>query len=468
MIRRLLMLAWLLSVPYFLLSQPAAEMERVVRAALQVEGMQHATLCVSVYDAASGQRLYGHDDQRAVVPASLQKLLTTGTGFARLGDSFRFATRLLMHGEVDRDGVLHGDLYIVGGGDPLLGSYRYRQTTSDTLFALWTAALRSRGVQRIDGRIHYVSSVFSGPQQHDSWQHGDVGNYYGAGATGLNFHENMYFVHFNGGTRQGDPATVARTNPKNITLHALNEVTTGPAGSGDQVVVYGLPQFTERVYSGTVPLGASDFAVRAALPNPARSCADLLATYLRSHGISVSLGAQEALVPPDSVRTVSEYLSPSYKTIAQYTNHTSNNVYAEAIFKYLGYKSSGSGSFASGAKAVEDYLKEKGLPLDGVSVVDGSGLSRLNSVTADFLGRYLSMLRNEPFYEAFFSTLRTADNPAVHYKSGTMQGVRSQAGYIRQGGRTLAYAVVLNGHTASASVAGAEIDRIVKAIIKNF
>ena len=477
--RRLLALLPLMLFGVSVSAQSTLELDRTVHRVQAADAMRHASLSVSIYDVTSGQRVYGYDDQRSVTPASVQKLLTTGVGFARLGSTFRFTTRLLMRGEVDREGVLHGDLYIVGGGDPLLGSYRYRQTTSDTLFAQWTAALRSRGVRRVDGRIYYIGNIFTGPQLHDSWQHGDVGNYYGAGAIGLNFHENMYFVHFNAGNRQGNNASITRTVPKNLDLQVVNKVTTGPSGSGDQVVVYGLPWFNERYYSGTVPLGARDFGVRAALPYPARTCADLLATYLRAHGISIALGAEEALREPDSARTVSEYLSPVYRQIAQYTNHTSNNIYAEAIFKYLGYRQYHEGDFTHGARAIEDYLREKGLDASGVHVVDGCGLSRQNRLTADFLCRYLASLCKEPFFDHFLESLSsvggsgTARNllPALpagvsmQLKTGTMDGVKSYAGYITTAdGRRLAFAVIANGYDCTGREATSLLTPILQQI----
>ena len=477
--KKLLLTALLLTTLVVSHAQPELELDKVVRQVQAEEGMRHATLSVSLYDAATAERLYGYDDQRSVTPASVQKLLTTGTAFARLGGAFRFTTRLLMRGEVDRDGVLHGDLYIIGGGDPLLGSYRYRQTTPDTLFGQWTAALRSRGVQRVDGRVYYVNTLFAGPQQHDSWQHGDVGNYYGAGATGLNFHENMYFVYFNAGQTLGNVAKEMRTVPKNLSLQTLNMVTTGPKGSGDQVIAYGLPWFNERVYCGTVPLGARDFSVRIALPYPARTCADLFATYLRSHGVSVTYGAEEAFAEPDSVRTVSEYRSPVYRQIAQYTNHTSNNIYAEAIFKYLGYKQYNLGTFDNGTRAVEDYLKERGLETGGVRVVDGSGLSRLNSVTTDFLSRYLVAVSHESYFGDFLESLSavgssgTARNllPAlpngmsVRLKTGSMDGVKSYAGYITlANGQRLAFAIIVNGYECTGREAGERMASILQKI----
>ena len=456
-------------------AQPTAEVDRTVKAVAQAASMSHATLSVSIYNITTGKKLYGYDDQRSVIPASVQKLLTTGTGFALLGNDFRFSTLLTMRGEVDRDGVLHGNLYISGGGDPLLGSYRYRQTTADTLFAQWTAALRKRGVRRIDGGVYYNTTIFDDQRLHDSWAWGDVGNYYGAGVSGLNFHENMYFVYFTPGVRTGAIAPVSRTVPKNIELLANSTVTTGAAGSGDNVVIYGGPVSTWRLYTGTVPQGQREFSVRGSLPDPARTCADMFASYLRTHGIGVSLGADEVRALPDSLRTVMDYQSVPYRTIAQYTNHTSNNIYAEAIFKYLGHKKYGRGSFANGSQAVADYLKAKGVSADGVRIVDGCGLSRQNVLTTDFLCRYLSAVSKETWFEDFLGTLPKAgesgtvrnilpglpEGISVRMKSGTMAAVKSYAGYITTGsGELLTFAVVSNNHECTNREAGEMINRI--------
>ena len=464
-------------------AQPAAEVDRTVRQVAQSDAFRHATLSVSLCDAATGQRLYGYDEQRSVTPASVQKLLTTGAFFARLGGDFRFTTRLAMRGEVDRDGVLHGNLYIIGGGDPLLGSYRYRQTTPDTLFAQWTTALRKRGVRRVDGRVCYHTRVFDDQPMPDSWQWGDIGNYYGAGVYGLNFHENMYFVHFNAGTSVGAPATVVRTNPKNIELVETSTVTTGPANSGDRVVVYGDPASTQRLYTGTVPQGKRDFGVRAALPHPARTCADLFASYLRTRGISVNSGAEPCRALPDSLRTVMDYHSTPYCTLAQYTNHTSNNLYAESLFKYLGYKQHNAGSYAAGSRAVMSWLAELGLDTGGVRIVDGSGLSRLDRLTTDFLCRYLVAVGREPWFSDYIASLSKAgesgtarnllpdlpEGVTVQVKTGSMDGVKSYAGYVTTGGgQRLAFAIVSNGYDCTGSEAAAKLTAILRQITVSY
>ena len=136
----------------------------------------------------------------------------------------------------------------------------------------------------------------------------------------------------------------------------------------------------------------------------------------------------------------------------------SNNVYAEAIFKYLGYAKYGKGTFANASKAVMDWLKEKNIDADGVKMVDGSGLSPIDRVTTDFLCRYLAALSREPFFENFYNTLAVAGESgtaknikvsvpgvSVHMKTGTIGGVKAYAGYVdAANGDRLAFAIISN------------------------
>ena len=473
--KRLIFMTIALLAAFCTSAQQVSDLERTILSVHRENGMQHGSLSVCVYNITKNQVVYSYNSHQSLTPGSVMKLFTTGVAFSQLGSNFRFNTQLGIRGIIDRDGVLRGNVYIIGGGDPLLGSFRYRQTMPDSLFEGWTLALKKKGIRRIDGRVCYNTSIFDDQQLHDGWVWGDVGNYYGTGVSGLNFHENMYFVYFNPGAKLGYPATAVRTSPKNINILGLSEVTTGPEGSGDNVTIYGSPNSYERLYRGTVPLDKKDFRVRGALPNPAKQCADLFSSYLRTHGISISSNSMQVYAQPDSLRIILDYYSSDYYTIAQYTNLTSNNVYAESIFKYLGYKKYGKGTYANGAKAVVDYLKEKKLDLGGVKISDGSGLSHQNKVTADFVCRYLVAMSKESFFREFLHTLSkvgesgTAKNllsllPAgvtVRVKTGTMEGVKAYAGYVdAANGDRLAFAIISNDHEVSSSAAGEKLNRI--------
>ncbi len=461
-------------------AQNTAALAQTVGKLAQDNDMAHASLSVAVHDAATGAVLYAHESQRSLVPASLVKLFTTAAGFDILGSSFRFTTTIGYVGNVDATGVLHGNVYIVGGGDPLLGSYRFRQTLPDTVFSAWHKALQSHGIRSVNGRICYNTSLFDQQYLPDSWEWGDIGNYYATGISALNFHENMFFIRFNAGNYLGFPAMVASTSPSSLEVNLQNEVMTGPENSGDQVIVYGDPSSSVRVVRGTVPLGRKNFAIRAAMPRPARSCAELFAVYLRKHGCTVSRSAEEAYDLPKEMKEVLKYMSSPYYMVAQYTNQTSNNTYAECIYKYLGYQRQGLGSFANGQKAVKDFFRPQGLVDEGIRLVDGSGLSRQNLCTTDFISRFLCQVHKMEIRKDFMQTLGVAgksgtlrslklNTPAgttVYGKSGSMEGMRSYAGYVKkETGKVYTFAIICNNYTGSSTQLRAKLETILREIV---
>ena len=170
--------------------------------------LESATVAISIYNATTGMSIYNYNENKSLIPASIVKLLTTGVGFEELGRDFRFKTSIGYTGEVDKRGVLQGDVFIIGGGDPMLGSYRYKQTAIDSVFAKWKKALETMGVKKINRRVCYDASIFDDKPLHDTWMWGDIGNYYGCGAYGLNIHENMYFCHFDAGSKMYQKATL--------------------------------------------------------------------------------------------------------------------------------------------------------------------------------------------------------------------------------------------------------------------
>ena len=458
-----------------------AMLSSVVSSVSRHQSMKHASLSVCVYNITQSVPVYDYDSYRSLTPASVNKIFPIAVGFDQLTSKFRFKTSLLYSGDVDREGVLHGNVYIVGGGDPMLGSYRYRQTQPDSLFAAWLKVIKGMGIRAIDGRICYDASIFDNQPLCDSWQWGDVGNYYGSGAYGLNYHENMYFTYFNPGKKLGYPATGAGTKPKNVGVRNQNEVITGGENSGDQVTVFGDPYTMLRSFRGSVPLGKNNFAVRASLPNPPDVCARMFSVYLRNNGINVSHNVSEVFGRQDSCKVMLEYESENFYVVAQYANLTSNNIYVESIFKYLGYKRYGKGSFANGSRAVGDFFRIHNLESSGVKIVDGCGLSRRNMVTTDFICRFLAELARMPIYNDFSKSMAKAgengtvrnllpglpSNVTVRIKSGTMEGVKAYAGYVTtRSGDLLCFSVISNGHTCNSTEATRMLEKILYQVAK--
>ena len=445
--------------------------------------LKHASIAVSVYNISQGKEEYSFDADRLLTPASLVKIFTTAAGFELLGKDYRFKTLMGYMGSITPDGVLNGDLVLIGGGDPLLGSYRYRQTSMDSLFRMWFKAIKKAGILSVNGRVVCDASTYDGPQLHDTWLWGDVGNYYGCGASGFNFHENMYFVFFNPDSREGAPASIDHLLPKGIDVRPQNKVTTGPANSGDQVVIYGTPTSSTRYYSGTVPLGSKQFKVRGALPNPGKTCAELFSVYLNKNGLKVTSPASEIECDAQKATILFDYYSVPYTILSQYTNMTSNNLYAESIFKQLGREAFGKGSFQNGTKAVNKFFSKHGLDMDAVHVVDGSGLSRNNLATARFFTSLLAEVAKTEYYTDFRNTLPKVgesgtarnllsgtmpSNTEMFVKTGTMTGVTSYAGYaMRANGDKLCFSLIVNNQMVSSSYLKPKIARVLQAILES-
>lgn len=479
-IKSILSLLIMVSIlPLCSLAQNKDALDEVVRDLAQDESMVHASLSVCVHNVTHNSVVYTYEAHRSLIPGSLTKLFTTALGFKTMGSDFRFKTTLAYSGSIDDKGTLHGNLYIIGGGDPLLGSYRYRQTCPDSLFASWLRAVQSQGIKAIDGKICYDATIFDNQPLHDSWQYGDIGNYYGSGVCGLNFHENMYFLYFKAGSKRGYPAEIVGTSPTPLDIRNQNEVLTGDANSGDQVIVYGDPFSSVRLCRGTVPLGKTKFPIRASLPNPAARCAEQFALYLRNNKINVASYVSEVFSQGTTLHTILDYYSNPYYVIAQYTNLTSNNMYAECIYKYLGYMKYGKGSYTNGARVMADFFREQNLNTGGVNLVDGSGLSRNDRVTADFLCRFLNEVSYMPIYNDFSNSLGVVGqsgtvknmlpnlpgNVTVKMKTGTMDGVKSYAGYVTTAkGELLSFAVISNGYDCTGNEMKAKLEKVLYKI----
>jgi serine-type D-Ala-D-Ala carboxypeptidase/endopeptidase (penicillin-binding protein 4) len=432
--------------------------------------VRNGTVALSVRRAKDGQPLLDYNAHLSLPPASTLKLVTTATALTVLGTNYTYQTHLEYDGTL-RDSVLTGNLYIRGTGDPSLGSSRFAEfSDAPTLLRTWLDVVRQAGIKRIEGAIVGDATAIQTLPVPDNWIWGDMGNYYGAGLSGLNFNENLYRVVFQPAKAIGQPAPVLRTEPATPYLRFLNRVTTGAAGSGDEVVIYNAPYSNQVFLEGTVPTGVASFGVKGSLPDPAFSAAFALHEYLTKAGISIpnaplsygpgSITGSEPVAKPPKRTILHLHSSPLLGELAQQTNHQSINLYAEALLI-----SAGSGlakkpvTTAEAVKKVGQFWQAKGVELDGFRMKDGSGLSPSGSLTTANLTGILAAITREKSFAAFYESIpvvgesgtvrslarRTAAAGNVRAKSGTIEGVRSYAGYVTGAdGELLAFSLIVN------------------------
>lgn len=395
-------------------------------------------------DTATCEVLLSQNHNLPLVPASTQKIITTAAALEILTPDMQFETALQYDGEIDDTGTLEGNLYITGGGDPCLGSGRPQSSLPwEKQLDTWAEAIKQQGITKITGHIIGDDTRWEKARAVPGWQWEDLGNYYGAGASALSFNENCYKLTFTPGNAPGTPTTIAKTDPPMARMLFHNEVLSGPENSGDRAWIFGCENFWECYVRGTVPCKTDSFTIRGSIPNPATLTADLLTTKLRQNGIKV-----EKIALPTSTerKTITTTLSPPLSDIVHVTNQVSHNLFSEHLLKKLGEATYGYGSTDNGIKALISFLDKAGINTTGMTLSDGSGLSRKNFVTAKQLADLLLFMSKSKNFPLYLKSLPLKNG--MHLKSGSMSHVLSYAGYHNN----IALVIIINNTTDKSAV----------------
>ncbi len=396
----------------------------------------HATIAAYAINTRTGEVIVDLCGDKSFFPGSCLKIVTTGAALHLLGAESYFQTDLEIEGEI-KEGVLHGNLLIRGGGDPCLGSNRVASSLSwEEQIKAWVQAAEKLGIKEIRGDVIGDSSQWEEAQAVPSWAWEDLGNYYGAGASALSFHENNYSLFFKPGEKEGDEAILSRVVPAIPKMLLRNEVKTGAVGSGDQACIYGSELSTIQLVRGTIPAGVAEFSIRGSIPDPAAFCSELLTQALEEKGIKVS---HHSLPRNQKRAVIHSTRSPKIKEIIYWANQKSLNLYAEHLLKSIGEKMEGEGSTSAGTRAVVKFWQGQGVDVHGLNMMDGSGLSRKNFITPKQLVSILVKMKQSPDFPLFFDSLPEM-NGGVRAKSGSMSFLRGCAGYKGE----IAFAILIN------------------------
>ncbi len=463
------------------------QLQAAVDALEKDPAMQSGLWSLSVRDAKSGKLLLGKDAEKCLVTASSMKAITSATALAVLGADYQFETVLEYEGKINEQGVLEGNLIIRGGGDPTLGSDRFGQAYEmEDILNTWTGVIKALGIKRIQGKVMGDATYFSSQLTPGNWNWEDMGNYYGAGASGLNVFENLYTLYMKPGSRTGSPAEIIRTYPAIDGLTFLNELSTGAPGSGDNAYIYGAPYTYERYVRGTIPAGPPLFKIKGSIPEPDMLCAKLLLEALANCDILVESGPgsmrRELLsksYKPSQRTTIHTHRSPALSEILTPLNQQSINLYAECLLKAIGKKLKDEGSTAAGVEALLKYWEGKGITGKWQYIRDGSGLSANNAMSTSFMTQVLASswqsANGEILKKSFPLAGRsgslsgmlkgTAAEGRLYAKSGYISGVRAYTGYVTTSdGRELCFAMLANQYACGAGEMRVKFERIMAKI----
>lgn len=437
-----------------------------------------------VLNLGSGNSVADINGEMSIPAASTMKLVTTATATQILGRGYRFKTKIMYSGELDTlSGTLNGDLYIVGGGDPTLGSKYYNKEGHEADFLYeWADSIKSYGIKQINGRVIGDGSLYKYDGVPSGWVWGDIGNYYGAGPSGLTIFDNMCKLHFKTGKSAGDSTHIHCITPYIPNLNVINYVFAAN-GNSDNAYVYGAPYSNDWFVMGSIPKNEEDFAVKASIPDPEYVAAVELDRVLGERGIKVSYApttireAQKKYphFQKPELEEVLVHKSPTLSSIMELVNQRSINLFAEHLLCQISVKHSGYGSTSNGTLICQEFWQNK-VDATGLFMTDGSGLSRSNAVSAKFLVDLLSYMSNTKGFESFKESLAlagkrgtmagigrgTAAEGRVFGKSGTMTRMKAYAGYVDTStGKKLAYAMIVNNYNCSTS----DVTKYLKAIM---
>ena len=406
-----------------------------------------ATIGFYVQNAKTGKIVFAKNENIGLAPASTLKVITSATAFELLGKDYTFKTTIGYSGKIT-NGVLDGNLIISGYGDPSFGSERWQQTLHPEKEI--ATILQAKGIKKITGGIYVNDLKFGFDPIPDGWIWQDIGNYYGAGARGFNWHENQFDLFIRSADTVAGPTAIVKTEPPFLASNIFNQISTGEKNSGDNAYLYSTPYNNKIFAKGSIPAAKNNFNIKGSLPDAATSFAEVLGNYLNRAGISHaakyhsfgSLYLQNEPFPQqsDSLQTI---YSPILDSINYWFLQKSVNLFGEAFLKMMAVEKSKSGLTDSGVSVVRNFWADRQIEKNELKIIDGSGLSPANRVTVKALVKILSYAKQQTWFPRFYDAL-----PVIHgikMKSGYISNARAYAGFItNKKGEEFTLAIIVN------------------------
>lgn len=448
------------------------------------QSLNHGSVSIAIRDK-DGVIIAGKNQETSLPTASTAKLFSTASALEILGPDYKAKTRLYIEGDITKEGELNGNIWIRGGGDPSLGS-KYFHDDEDrlTFLAQWAEKIKAHGIKKINGAVIADASEFGYVSAPDSWTWNDMGNYYGASPSGLTVMDNTLEYHFKTSNYQGGKTEITEIQPPIDGLKIINEVTSENI-KYDNSYIYGAPFSLDRIATGSLPMGRSDFVVKGSLPDPELAIAQMLAEELLSKGVTTSELAKakrqfhDLKIDYSQMKLIHTETGASIQEIITLTNFKSINLFAEHLLCLIAYENGQIGSVNNGVKFSMNYWKGR-INTDGLNLTDGSGLSRSNGISASHLTALLHYMNTTSKYkDLFYKSLPVSGESGtlkslckgqkgegkIHAKSGTMNRIKSYAGYIESGsGKHYTFAIITNNFEGSVSGIKREMEVLLNSI----
>lgn len=429
----------------------AARCEQVFQTIDQSE-FTNARWGVFVFNLNTNKIVCERDSRKLFNPASIHKLLTSIVALDKLGADFKWQTKIVSKSSIE-NGVLNGDLTLYGHGAPDFDS-----AGLDNLIA----QLKAKNLRKITGNVVGDESFFRGDNLGDGWTWNDAQWYYGAEASAISINRNLTEIKLQNGKVVAEnefvPVTADIKPVEDRTAYGIKRTL-----GDDTVYVWG---------------NVGYFEAKVSVSKPALTAAKMFKEALQKNGITVE-GEAKSIDWKSVDKTVEieavELASIDSQTLGEIVrrmNKDSVNIYAELILRTLGKRFGDSapdedtaiqrtrGDDAAGASVIKKWLTENNIAADEIKIHDGSGLSRLDFVTPEAVGRALIFAAQSKYADTFKNSLPVAGTDGtlrgrmgnvrgkVLAKTGSIMYVNALAGYAKNSiDETFAFVVIGNNQT---------------------
>ena len=405
--------------------------------------LSDAKISIATQRTMSGANLYSYAQNRAMKPASNNKVFTIVAALFAIPNDFTFSTTINYSSKKVKNHVLYGDMYIKFTGNPAL--------TGGQLAALLKKIKTIKDISKVTGSIYLVGS-FSGPYIPEGWSKNDSTLCFGAPASSFTLNRNCTVIKLAKNPNSLSTRVIKLSNASNIDFDNSNSYTSSAKATAismnDENVVYiggYLSRTTERMF-------------KLAIKNPALKTLDTVDNFLSSDGIKHNKISIANSIPVGNTVQLTTNSARIGSFIDQTLKH-SDNLYAETILNTIGLKQKDIGSIKAGTEAVQEiFYKKMNLDTSNLTMYDGSGLSHLDNVTPQFMVNFLTKSYNSSVGKKFYNYLPASGISGtiayrmggkmlgrVHAKTGTLSGVSTLSGYVLTAkNHRISFSIMLN------------------------